>query len=177
MVREHDPRNVSRFTSKAAPVIEFHGDQDGTINISHAYRVQAEYAKLGLPYELVSHFCSFIAHPTRTCSYQLHHVLSNSMIFLSYHAACVERVRPWSVVLRWEGAMPVPWCECPRLRLVNGYHFPPVYRQASRSCAWLARTNSSIYLQTSAHSLYARTPRSRLIMRPIGATGWLLAAI
>lgn len=48
----YDTKHISRFTKNAAPIIEFHGDEDPTINISHALRVQAEYAKLGVPYEL-----------------------------------------------------------------------------------------------------------------------------
>lgn len=52
LVREHDPKNRSRYSSDNPPVVEFHGDQDPTIPISHAYAVQAEYKAHNVPYEL-----------------------------------------------------------------------------------------------------------------------------
>ncbi len=50
--REIDPKNRSRYGPQNAPIIEFHGDEDPTINISEAYKVRAAYAQTGVPYEL-----------------------------------------------------------------------------------------------------------------------------
>lgn len=47
-----DPANRSRFTPNNAPIVEFHGSVDGTINISHARDAQARYAENGVPYQL-----------------------------------------------------------------------------------------------------------------------------
>ena len=47
-----DQANRSRFTAANAPIVEFHGSIDGTINISHARDAQAHYAQTGVPYEL-----------------------------------------------------------------------------------------------------------------------------
>ena len=52
LVTEYDPAHATRFTKSAAPIIEFHGDLDSTINISHAKRVEAAFANIGVPYEL-----------------------------------------------------------------------------------------------------------------------------
>jgi len=52
LVQQHDPRNRSRFAAANAPIVEFHGTEDTTISISHAYAVWAEYNKTGVPYEL-----------------------------------------------------------------------------------------------------------------------------
>lgn len=48
----HDPANRSRYTTHNAPIVEFHGSVDGTINISHAYAVRAQYARTGVAYQL-----------------------------------------------------------------------------------------------------------------------------
>lgn len=60
LIQQHDPKNRSRYSAKNAPVIEFHGDKDGTIPIAHAQAVQKEYAKTGVPYQL--HVLSGCAH-------------------------------------------------------------------------------------------------------------------
>ena len=52
LAREHDPTNRSRYAADNPPVVEFHGDQDPTIPISHAYAVQAQYKAHDVPYEL-----------------------------------------------------------------------------------------------------------------------------
>ena len=52
--QQHDPLNRTRYSPASAPVIEFHGDADPLINISHAYAVRAAYARVGVPYELVT---------------------------------------------------------------------------------------------------------------------------
>lgn len=41
-----------RYSSSNPPVVSFHGNQDTTIPIQHAYAVQAAYAKTGVTYEL-----------------------------------------------------------------------------------------------------------------------------
>jgi acetyl esterase/lipase len=53
LAQAHDALNRSRYSAANAPVIEFHGDNDQEINITHAYAVQAEYNRTGVPYELV----------------------------------------------------------------------------------------------------------------------------
>lgn len=60
LVTEYDPKHASRFTTKNAPIVEFHGSVDTTIPISHALRVQAEYNKTGVRYEL--HVLESCAH-------------------------------------------------------------------------------------------------------------------
>eukprot|EP00054_Salpingoeca_dolichothecata_P017847 m.108201 g.108201 ORF g.108201 m.108201 type:complete len:274 (+) comp22619_c0_seq2:449-1270(+) len=52
LIQEYDPRHLSRFSTDNAPIFEFHGDQDTTINITHAYAVQKAYQKTGVAYEL-----------------------------------------------------------------------------------------------------------------------------
>merc|ERR1719242_1994693 len=52
LVRMQDPKKRPRYTKKSAPVIEFHGDKDTIIPLTHAKVVQAEYAKIGVEYEL-----------------------------------------------------------------------------------------------------------------------------
>lgn len=47
-----DPANRTRFTAANAPIVEFHGSIDGTINISHARDAEAHYAKTGVAYQL-----------------------------------------------------------------------------------------------------------------------------
>lgn len=48
LVAAYDPNHVDRWSSKNAPVIEFHGDKDTTIPIQQAYDVQAIYNKTGV---------------------------------------------------------------------------------------------------------------------------------
>ena len=55
-----DPANRSRFTAANAPIVEFHGSVDSTINISHALDAQAHYARTGVPYKL--HILQGCAH-------------------------------------------------------------------------------------------------------------------
>ena len=55
-----DPANRTRFTAANAPIVEFHGSIDGTINISHAHDAQAHYASTGVPYQL--HILEGCAH-------------------------------------------------------------------------------------------------------------------
>ena len=50
--QQHDPANRTRYSSANAPIIEFHGNNDTTIPIAHAYAVQAAYNRTGVPYEL-----------------------------------------------------------------------------------------------------------------------------
>ncbi len=50
--RRYDPQNRTRYSATNAPVIEFHGDKDSAINISHAYAAQRAYARTGVDYEL-----------------------------------------------------------------------------------------------------------------------------
>jgi len=52
LVQTYDRQNRSRFTAATAPIIEFHGSIDPTINISHARDTQAQYARTGVPYVL-----------------------------------------------------------------------------------------------------------------------------
>jgi acetyl esterase/lipase len=52
LAQQHDPQNRTRYSAANAPIVEFHGTIDTTINISHAYAVQAEYNRTGVPYEL-----------------------------------------------------------------------------------------------------------------------------
>ncbi len=52
LVQQHDPLNRTRYSSANAPVVEFHGNADTTIPISHAYAAQAAYARTGVAYEL-----------------------------------------------------------------------------------------------------------------------------
>eukprot|EP01065_Artemidia_motanka_P030557 TRINITY_DN3659_c0_g1_i2.p1 TRINITY_DN3659_c0_g1~~TRINITY_DN3659_c0_g1_i2.p1 ORF type:complete len:336 (+),score=108.07 TRINITY_DN3659_c0_g1_i2:63-1010(+) len=52
LIQGFDPKHTARYAATNAPVIEFHGSADPTINISHAYAVQAAYKKTGVPYEL-----------------------------------------------------------------------------------------------------------------------------
>ena len=52
LAQAHDTRNRTRYGTHNAPIVEFHGNEDGTINISHARAVQAAYARTGVPYEL-----------------------------------------------------------------------------------------------------------------------------
>ena len=52
LVQQHDPANRTRYSPANAPVIEFHGNADTTIPITHAYAVQAAFATTGVPYEL-----------------------------------------------------------------------------------------------------------------------------
>ena len=52
-----DPHNRSRFTKTNAPIVEFHGSIDGTINISHARDAQARYAQNGVVSYIVLCLC------------------------------------------------------------------------------------------------------------------------
>ena len=52
LVQAYDKQNRSRFTAANAPIVEFHGSVDSTINISHARDAQAQYARTGVPYVL-----------------------------------------------------------------------------------------------------------------------------
>ena len=52
--QQYDPSNRSRFTAENAPIVEFHGSVDGTINISHARDAQMHYAQTGVP---CKHLC------------------------------------------------------------------------------------------------------------------------
>jgi para-nitrobenzyl esterase len=52
MAQDNDPQNRTRWSIHNAPIIEFHGDVDTTIEISEAYKVKAEYARTGVTYEL-----------------------------------------------------------------------------------------------------------------------------
>eukprot|EP00937_MAST-01D_sp_MAST-1D-sp2_P002584 g2584.t1 len=52
LAQAHDPLNRTRYGKSNAPIIEFHGDADTTISISHARAVQAAYNRTGVPYEL-----------------------------------------------------------------------------------------------------------------------------
>ena len=52
----YDPKHATRFTTKNAPIVEFHGSVDTTIPISHALRVQAEYNKTGVYVDIRSLF-------------------------------------------------------------------------------------------------------------------------
>ena len=59
--QQYDPSNRSRFTAQNAPIVEFHGSVDGTINISHARDAQMHYAQTGVP-------CKHLCRPTfRSC--------------------------------------------------------------------------------------------------------------
>ena len=52
LAQQHDPRHRSRFSSANAPIIEFHGSIDSTINISEANAVQAQYQITGVAYQM-----------------------------------------------------------------------------------------------------------------------------
>ena len=52
MPQQYDTDKRTRFGPGNAPIIEFHGNKDPVINISEAYKVQAEYKKTGVDYEL-----------------------------------------------------------------------------------------------------------------------------
>ena len=52
LAQMYDKANRSRFTASNAPIVEFHGSIDGTINISHARDAQAHYATTGVAYKL-----------------------------------------------------------------------------------------------------------------------------
>jgi len=52
LIREHDPLNRTRYSKTNAPIIEFHGDKDGTIPIARAYAVQQAYNNTSVDYEI-----------------------------------------------------------------------------------------------------------------------------
>lgn len=52
LAAQHNSGLGERYRSSNPPVVSFHGDQDTTIPIEHAYAVQAAYANTGVPYEL-----------------------------------------------------------------------------------------------------------------------------
>eukprot|EP00041_Stephanoeca_diplocostata_P023041 m.559600 g.559600 ORF g.559600 m.559600 type:complete len:480 (-) comp22206_c0_seq5:1423-2862(-) len=52
LVTSNDPQHRVRWGRANAPIIEFHGAKDHTIDISQAYQTQAEYNKSGVAYSL-----------------------------------------------------------------------------------------------------------------------------
>mmetsp|Transcript_56740 Transcript_56740/g.157974 ORF Transcript_56740/g.157974 Transcript_56740/m.157974 type:complete len:377 (+) Transcript_56740:81-1211(+) len=52
MAKQHDPNQVSRYSSRNPPIIEFHGDEDHIVPLEDALAVQQEYDATGVKYEL-----------------------------------------------------------------------------------------------------------------------------
>lgn len=52
LAQEHYPATGARYRIGNPPVVSFHGDQDTTIPIEHAYAVQKAYAQTGVVFEL-----------------------------------------------------------------------------------------------------------------------------
>jgi len=52
LAEQNNPGRGERYRPSNPPVVSFHGNQDTTIPIEHAYAVQNAYAKTGVTYEL-----------------------------------------------------------------------------------------------------------------------------